>query len=201
MFVASPSPITKNTNGNRYENAFFGVSVEKPKGWVSQDVIQLIKTLLPVGSSMIYGDENKFPPEVIDSLIKKTFPLFGFFKYTPGLMNGKMNPNIMAVAENIQANPSIKTGCDYLNNVREMLKTSLHQVTFLDECQEVSINGKMFATQSFSMKLMGMLLIKQTHYARIVKKDYALFFTLTYFNRVSKSKLDKVMQSLKFSQE
>ena len=201
LLVAPASPITENTNGNRYENAFFGLAVEKPKGWVSQDVLQLIKTLLPTGSSMIFGNKNKFSPEVIDLLIKKTLPLFGFFKYTPGIMNRKMNPNIMAVAENIQANSSIKTGCNYLNLVREMLKDSLHKVTFLDECQEVDINGKMFATQSFSMKLMGVLSIKQTHYARIAKKDHALSFTLTYFNRASKSKLDKVMQSLKFSQE
>ena len=116
-------------------------------------------------------------------------------------MNGRPNPNIVGVAENIQANSSIKTACGYLNLIREQLKQSLHTVTFLKECHEVDINGKMYATQSMTMKLMGVFLIKQTHYARIERKDYVLFFSLSYFNRVSKIKLDQVMQSLKFSQE
>jgi hypothetical protein len=195
--IASASPITKNTNGNRYENAFFGLSVEKPNGWVSQDIVQLFKTVLPM-SSIIFGNKIEFTQEFIDYAIKRMIPLFGFFKYTPGVMDSGLNPNILAIAENIQANSIIKTACDYLNLVREPFKNT---VTFLDKCHEVDINGKIFATQSFTMKLMGVRLVKQTHYAKMAKNDYVLFFSLTYFDRVSKNKLDKVMRSLKFSQE
>jgi hypothetical protein len=152
-------------------------------------------------SSIIFGNKNEFTQEFIDSALKKMLPLFGFFKYPPDITNARLNPNIVAVAENIQENSNIKTACDYLNLVREPLKNSLHKVTFLNECHEVDINGKMFATQSFTMKLMGILSIKQTHYAKMAKNDYVLFFSLTYFDRVSKIKLDNVMHSLKFSQE
>jgi len=200
LLIASASPITKNTNGNLYENAFFGLSVEKPKGWVSQDMVQLFKTVLPMGS-IIFGNKNEFTQEFIDSAIKKMFPLFGFSKYSYNIMNRKPNPNILAISENIQAHSSIKTACDYLNVAREPLKNSLHKVTFLNECHEVDINGKMFATQSFTMKIMGVPLVKQTHYAKMAKNDYILLFSLTYFNRVSKIELDNVMHSLKFSQE
>jgi hypothetical protein len=108
-----------------------------------------------------------------------------------------MNPTIMTVAENIEAHLDIKTACDYLNLAREPLNQTLFKIDFLDKCHEVDVNGKMFARQSFTMKILGAPIIKQTQYAKMGKKDY-IFFILTYFNRIGKSKPDNVMRSLKF---
>ncbi len=108
-----------------------------------------------------------------------------------------MNPTIMTVAENIEAHLDIKTACDYLNLAREPLNQTLFKIDFLDQCHEVDVNGTMFARQSFTMKILGAPIIKQTQYAKMGKKDY-IFFILTYFNRIGKSKPDNVMRSLKF---
>jgi len=129
--------------------------------------------------------------------MEKMLPLFGFFQYPPGTLNGKLNPNILAIAENLKAHPGVKTACDYVNLSRELLKN----VNFTRECHEIDFNREMFATQSFSLKMPGAPLVTQTHYAKMSKKGYIIFFSLTYFNRASKNKLENVMRSLKFSQQ
>jgi hypothetical protein len=113
-----------------------------------------------------------------------------------------MNPNIIAIAENMKAHPNIKTACDYLNAVRELLKKHLLiKFNFLDECHEIAMNGQIFATQTNTLKIMNLPLVKQTEYAKMAKNGYILFFSLTYFNRMSKNNLDNVMRNLKFSQQ
>jgi hypothetical protein len=154
--------------------------------------------VLPASSAII-GANIEFTQEMIDSALKKMIPLFAFSKYTLGATNSGLNPNIMGMAENIQTYSNIKTACDYLNLGREPHKSVYPTLTFLDKCHEVAINGKMFATQSFTMKVMGIILVTQTHYAKLAKKDYILKFSLTYFDRASKIQLDKVMKSLKLS--
>jgi hypothetical protein len=197
LFTASPSSITQTTNGSRYENAFFGLSVEKPKGWNSQSPMQLLEIMQAVAdSTSLLGNKNEFRQELLDNAMAKALPLFGFFKYPPGTLNGKLNPNILAIAENLKSHPEVKTACDYLILSRELIKS----VNFTSECHETDFNGEMFATQSFTLKIPGVPIVKQTHYAKMSKKGYILFFSLTYFNRASKNKLENVMRSLKFSQ-
>ncbi|CAF1067003.1 unnamed protein product [Rotaria sordida] len=195
--IPSVSTITENTIGNRYKNTFFGLSVEKPKGWSSISQSQLLLVFQSVGT-MISNNESQSTKELIDASVKLIIPLFGFSKYPLGTFNGRVNPNIMGVALNINELPNAKTVCDYLNIKKKMLKQSAHYVNFVNQCNEVNINGEMFGTHTFTLKMPGVPLIKQTQYVKISKKDHILFFSLTYFNRPSQNKLENVMRTLKF---
>ena len=123
-------------------------------------------------------------------------PLFDFFKYLTNMFNVKMNPIIMAVAENIKAHLDIKATCNFLNLAREPLNQTLFKINFLDKCHEVDANDEIFATHSFTMKILEAPIIKQAQYANIRIKDY--IFILIHFNITRNSKLNSVMYSLKF---
>jgi hypothetical protein len=78
LLTATASQITRNTNGNRYENAFFGLPVEQPKGWYSQNPIPMAKRFQLISTKLL-NNNNKFMQEKLDSVIKRGGASFWFF--------------------------------------------------------------------------------------------------------------------------
>jgi hypothetical protein len=196
LLIADPW-ITQNTKGNRYENAFFGFSVEKPKGWYSASP-QEMNILVKAAQSVFEANKDELAKIVPNWSEDGTLPLFVFSKFSFTKVNDKSNHNIMAMAENNTAYSGFKTGCDFFNITKLIYKKILNYMRFLGKCRDVDINGQTFQTQNIRMKLPGIpTTVKQTVYVKLMKQDYIAIFILSYTDHRGKVELDKIMASLK----
>lgn len=187
----SPSPVTVNTEGNHYHNAFFGVSVDKPEGWYSQSPEETI-ALQQRGTDMLAGDE-KGMRAMIEASLKQSVPLFGFFEVPPGTPD-KLNPNVVAAAENLTAFPGIKTGCDYLDQVKQMLEQGRMAYRFEEKCGTREFAGKSMNVIEGTVE-MGELTITQRYYATI-KGRHAVAVVQTWFSDEAGEQTGRIIDSL-----
>lgn len=188
------SVITKSTDGKRYTNAYFDIQVDKPEGWFAQDPEQTIKQGSQ-GARVVAGDDKNMKAILAES-IKTTVPIFAFFKHEPGTPV-KFNPSVIAVAENIEVMPGIKTGCDYLFHARSLLKNAAIELEVTDDCHTESINNAPLGYFDARISVNGAD-IYQKYYA-CIKNQHALSFIQTYFDDQSRSEVYQVISSLLLS--
>ncbi|MDR9437814.1 MAG: hypothetical protein RI563_13105 [Thiohalophilus sp.] len=190
----SDSPVTVNTSGNTYINGFFNLEVEKPVDWYAQSAEETIM-LQQEGNKVLSGDDENMQ-KMIEAAMESSLPLFGFFEYPPGTP-GKMNPNVLSVAENIKMYPGIKDPCDYVKAVKQILQQGQLSYEFDGECQSTTIGGKQAGYLDASLKV-GTFDIAQRYHA-LITDGYAVSIIQTYMDEESHAKVDKVMDSIQFS--
>lgn len=190
----SDSPVTVNSGGNTYVNGFFGMTVEKPADWYAQSAEETIM-LQQQGNKVIAGDDKNMQA-FIDAAMDTSLPLFGFFEYPPGTP-GKLNPNVLSVAENIKMYPGIKQPCDYVEAVKGILAQGQLEYRFDGECQSGTIGGKESGYLDASLSI-GDFNITQRYHA-MLSNGYAISFIETYTDESSRIKVGKVMDSIRFS--
>lgn len=189
-----PSPLTKNKEGtNLYENKYFGVSVEKPEGWYSQSAIETV-LMQQRGSSAIAGEDENLKA-IIDASMKTNMPIFGFFEFKPGTP-GKLNPNVLCIAENIKPFPGIESGCDYISHVKDIISRGKLKYQFDKGCETKNIGGKELGFINASLNA-GDQNITQTYHA-FIQDGFAISIVQTYFNEESKKKVDEVLDTIRF---
>ena len=186
---------TVNIDGNIYENRFFGLSVNRPDGWYAQSVEEMLMTQQQ-GGKVIAGD-NKNLQAMLDAAKDSSLPLFGFYEFPPGTP-GKINPNVLAVAENIKAYPGITKPCDYIAAVKSLLAMGQVQYTFDGGCKSGNVGGRESGYIDALLDL-GRLTIKQRYHA-ILANGYALSFIETYTDEQNHTKVENVVNSIRFEQ-
>jgi len=186
-----PAALTTNTEGNRYHNAFFGVTVEKPEGWYSQPPEETI-ALQQRGTAMIAGDREDMRA-MVEASLEASVPLFGFFEVPPGTPD-KLNPNVMSVAENLAAFPGLKSGCDYLAQVRKLLEQSQMPYQLGQECSTQRFAGVSLDMIEGTLEVGGTT-VSQRYYATL-HDQHALAFVQTYFSEEGRLKTQRVLDSL-----
>lgn len=188
-----PSPITVNTEGNHYHNAFFGVSVDKPEGWYAQSPEELIE--LQQRGAAVLADKDDSRRAMIEASLEQSTPVFAFFEVAPGTP-GKLNPNVTSAAENIKAFPGIKTGCDYLEHVKALLAQGRIPYQFEGDCAENKLGGKPVGVMDTKVEA-GNVIIHQRYYA-LIKDRHAVGVVQTYFDDESRAKTQRVIDSMAF---
>lgn len=188
-----PDALTTNTEGNRYHNAFFGVKVEKPEGWYSQPPEETI-ALQQRGTAMISGDKEDMRA-MVEASLEVSVPLFGFFEVAPGTPE-KHNPNVMSVAENLAAFPGLKSGCDYLGQVRQLLEQSQMAYQLDQECTTQQFAGVSLDMIEGTLEVGGTT-VSQRYYATL-RDQHALAFVQTYFTEEGRKKTQRILDSLVF---
>ncbi|CAF1176825.1 unnamed protein product [Adineta ricciae] len=181
-----------------YENKLYGFTLNRPKDWYAASPTEL-SHLIQMASSLIESHKHKFSHILSNWSVENITPLFGFSKYPLNATNGQLNPNILSMTENLNAYRNVKNPCDYFDVNQEILKTLAMGMKFIGTCQNVNINGENFKTHSIQTKIPNFPLIKQTFYAKIVKDNQLFLVLLTYFNRNSKTHLENIMKTLKFT--
>ncbi|MES2820188.1 MAG: hypothetical protein V4812_14515 [Pseudomonadota bacterium] len=186
------SALTTSADGSLYTNARFGLSVSKPEGWYAMDIKESMAQMQKGGAMMAGSDENM--QAMMDASMKSTLPLFNFFEAPPGAAV-KTNANIGAAAENVEALPGIKTGCDYLYQMKQLMAQSPLKIDFSQECQSIRINGNPFGMHSATMSV-GNNEVKQRYYA-CIKDRHALVLVHSYTEDKGDETLNQVMETLK----
>ncbi|MFO8023738.1 hypothetical protein [Thiohalophilus sp.] len=140
--------------------------------------------------------EDKNMQKMIDAAMESSLPLFGFFEYPPGTP-GKMNPNVLSVAENIKMYPDIKEPCDYVEAVKQILQQRQLNYEFNGKCQSTMIGGKQASYQNALLKF-GTLDVTQRYHAMIID-GYAISFIQTHMDEESHARVDAVLDSIRFN--
>jgi hypothetical protein len=192
----SPSPLTVNTDGNHYDNAFFGVGVEKPDGWYAQNPEETI-ALQQRGTAVLAGDKEGMRA-LIEASLESSVPIFGFFEVPPGTP-GRMNPNVLGIAENITPFPGVREGCDYLEHVKHLLLQGNLPYRFEQECRSRTLSGRTLGLIVGTVEL-GEVTVTQRYYA-LVQKPYALAFVQTFYDDEGRENTGRIIDSLTFDQE
>lgn len=192
--TTSNDALTINERGNTYVNRLLGVSVEKPANWYAQSVKEMIMSQQQGGKALAGEDQNM--QAMLDAAAKSSLPLFGFYEYPPGTP-GKLNPNVLSIAENIQMFPGIKDPCDYIHAVQNILKQGQLKYSFDSDCQHKTIGGQDSGYLDASLTL-GKLKIYQRYHA-VLKDGYAISFIQTYTDDVSLKKVNRVIDTIKIT--
>lgn len=184
--------ITKSSDGKKYQNELFKLSVEKPEGWYSQNVEEMV-SLQKFGSNMVSGKDKNLKA-AIEASLENNIPLFGFFEFAPGTP-GKRIPNLIANAENIALYPGIKNGCDYLYHTKGLLENSQTNIKFGDNCNQAQISGQNFGYYDAVMEIRNIKVYQKYYSCR--KGKHALSFIGTYFDESSKDKIEQILNTIK----
>ena len=179
---------------NKYVNSFFDFEMNIPEGWSVQSREQT-ENLTKIGRDMVAGGNSKIN-EVLDASEVNSANLLAAFKYDLKTAV-QYNPNLMLVAENLQAAPQIKTGADYLANTRNFLKQSQMPHEHIDGMsRQTIINGKDFHSMNVIVNYMG-IKIHQTYFATI-HKGFCVVATISFTNDGEKKELLDALKTMTF---
>ena len=171
-----------------YRSDFFGFQYTLPQGWTVHGE-ETQKVLMDAGKDLLAGNDQA-KRSMMETASKRTFQLLTVFEYPLGTPE-KSNRSIQVAAENVSFAPGIKTGEDYILNLRKLLANSQVQSQFQGEPLEQKLDGVPFYHQTIVL-MFGEIPVYETYYCTIVK-GYALSFI---FVAKSKEGLAEVERSL-----
>lgn len=175
-------------NGSAYMNDYFGLRLIIPFGWRVQG--QEVKNMLLDKGRDLIQTNNAQANAQMDRSLSNTVNLLTVFKYAIG-SSADFNASLICGAEWL-ANPSM-TADQYMAAARRTMALSSEKYYFRPVTTE-TIGGQAFAVMEVEMDSA----IRQKYYAAI-KKDYALFFILTYANEEDEAILRQALRSVRFS--
>lgn len=174
-------------SGSAYTNNYFGFRLIIPYGWRVQG--QEVKNMLEEKGRTAIQTNDAQRNAQINSSISNTVNLLTVFKYEVG-SSVDFNASLICGAELLKASISAS---DYIASAKRTLEASDSKYSFRPLSRE-TIGGEEFAVMEVEMPLS----IKQKYYAAI-KKNYALFFVLTYATAEDEAILRQALRSVRFS--
>lgn len=182
-------------NGNAYANDFFGMTFKVPDGWTVASKEQMVD-IFKAGQEMI-GSNDKDAEKKMELAKQKTLYFAYASKHPIDYAEGP-NSNFNLVCENLGiAGLVVKTSKDYAEAAIEQIKKSTEgtdmSYTFGDITTQ-KIGGLDFAITDATLTYSGVE-IKQRLVCTI-KNNYALTFTLTWFDDAELPELQTIIDSI-----
>lgn len=156
-----------------YRNEFFGFTYKLPPDWTIHGE-ETEKVLMESGKQLIAGDDEA-KKKLMDLASQRTFHLLTAFEFPLGTP-GKPNRSIQLIAENISFAPGIRTGKDYLLNLRETMAQGQLQTEYQSEPTEETISGVSFYRQALTIQISSVT-VYEIVYCTILK-EYAITYIL-----------------------
>lgn len=186
--------ILTRTDGALLINDYFGLTMPIPAGWYSQSAEETM-ALQRMASPMLSGSDRS-RQALIEAAMASTVPVFGLFVLPPGTP-GKLNPNLIANAENLQALPGLSSGCDYLANASELLRQSSFEIVALSDCRQQLLANQSFAVMDTEMRLGQQTIFQRIHVLMV--KPYALSVVATWFDDASRAQVETALAELQLA--
>lgn len=183
--------LTRTDDNKHYYNQKFDFHVAKPDEWYAQSAKETM-LLQARGAKMAAGNDENLDA-MLSAATKTTLPLFGFFKVPPGTPN-TLNPNVIGAAEFIGAFPGIKTGCDYLENVKQVMNMTKMKITFNGTCEVENVSGTEFGYYDASLTV-GEQVVNQRYWA-CRQNEHAIFAVQTFFDEESNAVTREIVQGM-----
>ena len=160
-------------SGATYTNNYFRLTLTFPAGWTIQDAAEK-KRISERGKQIVTTDDVAKKAE-LDRAADNTLNLLTVSERPIG-SPGSLNSAFTCGAE--MRPPAVETDADYMQAVKNVLKYSQAPVTVVRDVYPEEIGGVVFSAIDFKTDFSGVF-IKQKYFAHI-KKDYVLFFIITY---------------------
>ena len=177
-------------NGSAYVNNYFGLRLTIPYGWRVQD--QEVKDMLSKKGREIIRSDNPQMDAQLEASTSNTVNLLTVFKHVVGSSSGEFNASLICGAEWL-TNPSMSAR-QYMASAKRVLEMSEGSRYDIKPFVTESVGGEEFVVMEVAMPSS----IKQKYYAAI-RKDYALFFILTYATDDDEAVLRQALRSVRFS--
>lgn len=185
--------LTQSTDNKHFNNTQFGLTVEKPDSWYSQSVEEALM-LQAQGSAAMSGDDKNMKA-LLDASVKSTLTLFSFFQVPPGTP-GVNNPSVISTAEYILAYPGIKTGCDYLASMKQLIARSQVQMQFEEGCQTQTVGSSTFGVVNATTQVGPDMQVNQRYWA-CRKGDHAIGVVQTYYDEAGDKATTDIIKTIK----
>lgn len=178
-----------------YRNAFFGLELTIPEGWVVQSKEQT-EEITNLGKDLMAGDDQNLKA-VLDASEINWANLLTIFRHEIGTV-ADYNPGIVLVAENLKSAPGIKTGSDYLFQTRKLLENSQMEFVHIDEefSREV-VSNQDFDIMNCSIDYAGFI-FHQKYYSTI-QNGFCISLIISYADEDQKSELEQIVNSMVFN--
>ncbi|HOX38490.1 MAG TPA: HEAT repeat domain-containing protein [Candidatus Brocadiia bacterium] len=198
LAAAEPDIQTATQDGQRYSNAFLGMTFDIPEGWAIADEKTRAKLLEQafgqVAATDPFGKMNASASKA------RTKSLLLVSEKPIGTYMRGFNPSLILIAEDVGAFPGVASGKTYLEHTRKgMTKTNM-PFKFSETFGEFAIGGEIFATMDGSAEVpfMGRKLVVRQKYLSTVRNDYALGFIMSYTDESHFKMLIEALRSLEF---
>jgi len=185
--------LTQSKDNKHFYNKQFDLSVEKPEGWYSQSAQEAL--LLQTQGSAAMSGEDKNLKAVLDASVKSTLTLFSFFQVPPGTP-GVNNPNVVSTAEYILAFPGIKSGCDYLASMKQLIERSQVQIQFDEGCHVRQVGESRFGVVN-GQTLVGENTVVHQRFWACRKGDHAIGVVQTYYDDATEKATTDLINTIK----
>ncbi|CAF1180963.1 unnamed protein product [Adineta steineri] len=193
---------TQNTNGNSYLNAFFGLTIEKPEGWLALSSKQIGYLLSDTESTSF---NNKTPVQQYNQgETVQIIPLFRFEEDPLNILEKKQDirlyARIIGLALNLTGEEITGDYCYFLVGYNKGIRENGNKkIMESSVCRQIDINGVEFTMQELTLNVGNSMILKQTEIVRNTNTGYIIFFILSYTDDKSKTILEHTMNTLKFS--
>ena len=175
-----------------YINSGLGFTFKYPQGWTvhGKETDDRIREL---GKEKAAA-EGAMSKAALEASLKQTHSLLTVFRHPIGTPGVGFNPGILVLAERVSHAPGVKTGKDFLLNVRELMQKTGGQA-LLKEPTEHIFDGWQFFRDDYSLQSPGGGRVIQSYYAHIVK-GYALVFLFMAEDQKDVDELAKSLETL-----
>jgi len=179
----------------KYVNEFFNFKMDLPNAWVILTSYQL-DSMKTRGRELLSTNDRKIAKKIKPSSVTSA-DLIGAFQNKLGAAVD-FNANFAITVENVAQIKEIKTGKDFLLQLRSILERSQIQFDSIDkEFMKRDISGQEFYIMTAS-KNMGYLNVRQTNYVT-VKKGFVFNLTISYANESQRVLLEQTINSMTFN--
>ena len=176
-----------------YKNSYFKFEIPVPATWALQTREQMDSSLQR-GHKIIEESNRELTPALKASEINSAI-LLSIFRYKPDSITDEPNYSMMIVAENVSRNPGIKSGSDYLESSRKLMKkANLPYET--SNVHHQKLGNREFDVMTVTIKTQG-LEIEQLHCLTVIK-GFALGIIISYANSQQEQKLKNIIQGIRF---
>lgn len=193
--VTKSAAITLGTNkGNVYTNDFFKLTINIPDKWIVATDAEKTK-IIEAGKEIVAGDDKDKAKQIDLSAEKSVYLLMVSAK---GLqVQSTNNPNFIVIAEKLSFFQSVKTGADYLAEIKKQLKTVTSIPYNLDKAVYTEkVGGKNFSVLEATVEN-STIKMTQKYYACVLN-GYALSFISTGLDDAGAKTLDATLKSVTF---
>lgn len=184
------------TENGVYTNKYFDMEVKIPAGWMIQSKEQ-IDSILNKGKKIL-EEKNKEIASHVEKIEKHSPTLLMVFKYPADSFIIGYNPYFMIMAEKLNPLSGIKTGVDYLENERNLMKQAKLGYHVTSDYSVKNISNREFDVLRFTKAVGEQMDVQRVYHVRM-EKGFALDIIISYASSKQEEELTDVLHNIKFN--
>ena len=185
-------PVEASLEPGTYTNHFFEFTLQFPEAWAIADQT-VTEEMQEVGLDALAGEDETLRT-LGETALVRTYNLLTISPHPLGAPV-ESNPNLLIIAERVNAAPGVQTGEDYLFHMQRWMEAGQLPYTVLQDPYTVDLGGQTFYRLDASLDLFGVP-VRQS-YLTTIDSGYALTLILSGYEG-EMEQLDAIVESMQF---